>query len=404
MTNLGWFLIALPFFTVAYAYLGYPFILWLITRGKDRVVLLVPTEWPMISIVVPAYNEEGQIGGTIQALLRQDYPVTRRQILILSDASSDRTDEIVSSYADRGVELMRMQVRGGKTAAENEARSRLKGEIVINTDAAVRLAPTAVRLLVEAMVDPAVGVASTRDVSVSNLETVSNVTEAQYVGYEMRLRDRETHAGGIVGASGSGYAIRRELHDIRIPDMLSRDFSAALTARTHGFRAVSVDDSICFVPRTPSLQREYKRKVRTISRGMDTLMFQRHLLDPMQYGSFAWKLWSHKVFRWLVPVSAIPGVIGLLLLAPAYPIAWLGVVAVLLGGLVVLVGSRWPEGKPMPALVSLATFGASANIAVLHAIVRLILGHNDHVWEPTRRAEATSAGPVPIDQIADATV
>ncbi|MEO9034114.1 MAG: glycosyltransferase, partial [Gemmatimonadaceae bacterium] len=119
MTSLGWCLVALPFVTVAYAYLGYPFILWVITRGKEWIVPPAPVAWPFISIVVPAYNEEGQIACTIQALLKQDYPLDRRQILILSDASSDRTDSIVSSFADRGVELMRMPERGGKTAAEN---------------------------------------------------------------------------------------------------------------------------------------------------------------------------------------------------------------------------------------------------------------------------------------------
>lgn len=394
MMSLGWTLVALPVAVVAYAYLGYPFLLWLITQDKKASPPRHRAGLPMISIVVPAYNEEGQIGGTIEALLKQDYPPDRRQILILSDASTDGTDAIVQSYADRGVELMRMPARGGKTAAENAARLRLRGEIIVNTDAAVRLAPAAVRLLVEAMADPRIGVASTRDVSVSNLETAANTTEARYVGYEMRVRDLESQTGGIVGASGSGYAIRRTLHDIRIPDMLSRDFSAALTARTHGFRAVSVDAAICFVPRTLSLQTEYRRKVRTISRGMDTLKYQRHLLDPIRYQSFAWKLWSHKVCRWLVPVSAVPGVVGLVLIAPKHPVAWLALGGVGTAGLVVLAGSRWPSERPMPAAVSLATFGAFANIAVLHAIVRLIFGHNDHVWEPTRRV-GTPSGSIP---------
>src|SRR5262245_640595 len=118
----------------------------------------------MVSIVVPAYNEEAQIRGAIKALLAQDYPADRRQILILSDASHDRTDEIVAEHFSKGVELLRMPVRGGKTAAENASIPHLRGEIVINSDSSVRLHPTAVRRLVQAMADPHVGVASTRDV------------------------------------------------------------------------------------------------------------------------------------------------------------------------------------------------------------------------------------------------
>ena len=105
--------------------------------------------------------------------------------------------------------------------------------------------------------------------SVAAYEESRNATERPATwDYEMQLRAMETRAGGIVGASGSGYAIRTSLHLIPIREDLSRDFSAALTARLHGFRAVSVDQALCAVPRTASLSREYRRKVRTICRGI----------------------------------------------------------------------------------------------------------------------------------------
>ncbi len=179
---------------------------------------------------------EGQIGGRIEALLRQDYPVDRRQILVVSNASTDRTDEIVAGCASPGVELMRMPVRAGKTAAENASRSRLRGDIIINSDASVRMSRSGIRLLVLAMTDPTVGVASTRDVSVVNFEGAANATEARYVGYEMWLRRLETLAGGIVGASGSGYTIRRTLHDVRIPDH-GRPLHSAARDRIRGTTA-----------------------------------------------------------------------------------------------------------------------------------------------------------------------
>src|SRR5205823_6655702 len=139
-------------------------------------------ELPLVSIVVPAYNEEAQIRGAIEALIAQDYPASRRQILILSDASTDRTDEIVSSYAVNGVELLRMPERSGKTAAENASCALLRGDIIINTDASIRLHPSCVRRLVEAMADERVGVASSRDVSVSRESGSANAAEAGYVG------------------------------------------------------------------------------------------------------------------------------------------------------------------------------------------------------------------------------
>jgi hypothetical protein len=242
------------------------------------------------------------------------------------------------------------------------------------------------------MADPHVGVASTRDVSVVRGADPANATEAGYVDYEMRVRRLETLTGGIVGASGSGYAIRANLHRIPIPAELSRDFSAALTAKTHGYAAVSADGALCYVPRTTSLKAEYRRKVRTISRGAETLLYNRRLLDTTVFGVFSWKLLSHKVCRWLVSVSAPLGALGLALLAPTH--AWAAVLLVLAGAGVLAagVGALWPTTRPIPRLLSIITFAAAANVAVIHAMLRVVLGHEDHLWEPTRREPTAVSG------------
>jgi cellulose synthase/poly-beta-1,6-N-acetylglucosamine synthase-like glycosyltransferase len=369
-----------------YTYVGYPAILRLLSvvrrarrPGKD------PPEWPRISITLPVYNEEDVIAGTLDRILALDYPADRRQILVVSDASTDRTHDIVSRYADRGVELLCLPRRQGKTAIENAARLHLTGEIVINTDASVRIHPAAVKHLVAAFGDPSVGVASSRDVSVANLETQANAGEGAYVGYEMWLRDMETAVDGIVGASGSLYAIRADLHMHRVPEALSRDFSAALTARQHGRRSVSVPEALCFVPRSASLHQEYRRKVRTITRGLATLAHKRALLNPLRYGVFAWMLFSHKVCRWLVPWALLVclGALGAL----AFTTIWARAALTAVAALGALAGIAWrrPAGEPMPRLLALPAYVAAGNLAVLHAWLRLLAGRAAPVWEPTRR-------------------
>lgn len=385
--TLAYVLIAFPIALAIYTYVGYPFLLWVASRFYEASGPAHSATLPTVSVVIPAYNEERQISGAIDAVLAQDYPAKLVQTLVLSDASTDATDQIVARYASRGVELLRMPERSGKTKAENAACALLRGEIVVNTDASIRLHPAAIREMIAHMGDPAVGVASGRDVSISATGEGINPTEAGYVGYEMRVRELETRTGGIVGASGSCYAIRADLHRIPIREELSRDFSAALTAREHGFRAVSVDGAICFVTRTASLQREYRRKLRTISRGMATLFARRRLLNPVRYGAFAWKLFSHKVCRWLLPLSAALGVVGLLMLAPSHPWARFALLAGGGVGVLALAGALWPAGKAMPRLVSVAAFGAAANIAVVNALWRILAGRRDPVWEPTRRSE-----------------
>lgn len=386
MTAFAYVLVLLPLCLMVYSYGVYPAVLWLVARGSTKSARRsARVKESTVSVVVPAYNEERQIAGAIEALLAQDYPADRRQILIVSDASTDATDSIVRSFAAQGVELLRMPARAGKTAIENAACERIRGDIVVNSDASTRLHPSAIRHLVAHLEDPAVGVASGRDVSIAVAHASANSIEAGYVGYEMRLRDFETRAGGIVGASGCCYAIRTELHRLPISSDLSRDFSAPLTARRHGFKSVSVNEAIAYVPRTPSLRREYARKVRTISRGMETLYRVSDMMDPMRYGSFAWKLISHKVCRWLVPLAGIPAFIALLSLAPSHAWAALLVAAALVVAVVAFLGALWPESKQMPRPISMVAFAVAANVAVIHAVVRLLGPHEDRIWEPTRR-------------------
>jgi cellulose synthase/poly-beta-1,6-N-acetylglucosamine synthase-like glycosyltransferase len=384
LTAFAFSLVIFPIVVAIYAYIGYPLVLWIAAHNRKREPIAPYSEWPLVSVVIPAFNEEKQIAGAIDALLAQDYPKEQLQILILSDASTDATDEIVREYESRGVELLRMPQRGGKTKAENAAISRLRGEIVVNSDSSIRLHSSAVRELVAQMADPTVGVTSGRDVSISQ-QAAANITEAGYVNYEMWVRALETATGGIIGASGSCYAIRAELHKIPIRDDLSRDFSAALTARVNGFRTLSVDGAICFVPRTSALRVEYLRKVRTISRGVETLYVHRALLDPTRYGVFAWKLFSHKVCRWLLPLSIVPGIVGLVLLAPLHVWARLSLAAAAVFALLTVIGASWPSERRPPRIISLLTFAFAANLAVLDGCWRVLARRQDHIWEPTRR-------------------
>ena len=388
MTTIGTVLVVLGFVLGIYAYFLYPALLRILAMARPRPIRAgEPEQWPMVSITVPAYNEERSIAGTLQALLDIDYPADRRQILVVSDASSDRTDEIVRGFADRGVELLRQPARAGKTAAENAARALLRGDIIVNTDASVRIAKDALKPLIRCFGDPEVGVASGRDVSVANMEHDLNLGESQYVGYEMWLRDLETSVGSIVGASGCFYAVRRNLHMTIVPEALSRDFAAALIAREHDYRAVSVHDAVCYVPRIASLRHEFRRKVRTMTRGLETLYFKRHLLNPFRYGLFAWMLGSHKLIRWLVPWGIVAIAVGSLLLAVSVSSTWGWITLGVFAGFAALasLGWWWPESRKAPGFISIPTFLASAVIAAINSWVGALRGDLNPIWEPTRR-------------------
>ncbi len=392
--------IAAPAVLAAYAYVGYPLVLAVVAMlRRGHPIARQRDEWPCITITVPAYNEERAIAATLDCLLATDYPADRRRILVVSDASTDRTDEIVRAYADRGVDLVRLAARRGKTAAENAAARVVTTDIVVSTDASVRVFVGALKPLVRAFDDPTVGVASGRDVSSGDSATEraggkggtrggmggGMGGESGYVGYEMFVRSLETRVGSIIGASGSLYAFRRTVYDAEFPEALSRDFASVLMARAHGYRGVSVEDARCVVARTASLRVEFRRKARTMARGLATLWYERALLNPGRYGVFAYMLFSHKVCRWLVYPLLVPATVMLVVLARHG-----GLAAVALGGIVVAAAAGavavwWPIRRPPPRVLALCGYVPVSTAAGVLAWAMVLGRRGIPTWEPTRR-------------------
>ena len=385
LATLGWILLVGPVIIAVAAYLVYPLGLAILALRPRLPVTTDPPEWPEITVLIPVHNEAGAIAQTLDKLLEADYPAERRHVLVISDASSDGTDEIVRGYLDRGVHLVRTERRGGKTAAENEAGKYLRGAVLVSIDATIRTPRGALKALVRAFQDETVGVASGCDVSVGDVAREQNRDESTYVGYEMWVRRLETRCGTIVGASGCFYALRSVLFDDIFPEALSRDFASPLIARERGFRSVSVDEAICFVPRTRSPQEEYRRKVRTMTRGLETLWFKRHLLNPVRYGRFAIFLMGHKLLRWLVSLVWPLAILGAVILDVVHR-GSLPVTGVLLLPIVAgLVGYYWPGDRPAPRLLAISGFLFSSHVAGVVAWARALRGELNPVWEPTRR-------------------
>jgi len=380
---LAWILVAAPFALAVYAYVLYPALLRALALGRSAPSTPSdPTAWPPISITVPAYNEERAIRATIENLLACDYPADCREIMVVSDASTDGTDAIVREYANRGVTLLRLPQRGGKTAAENAAGAAVRHDIVINTDASVRVKRDSLKPLVRMFADPTVGVASGRDVSVGDVSAESSAGESGYVGYEMGLRALETRVGSIIGASGCFYAFRRSVYDTQFPDALSRDFASVLIAREQGYRSVSVDEAVCFVPRTVSLEAEFRRKIRTMARGLATLWYKRALLDPLRYGAFSFMLASHKLARWLVYAALPFAAVGLLLLGTT---GRLGLAALALGILGVAAGVLGMRWRGAPRVIRMCGFAFASALAGVIAWRDALARKRRPIWEPTRR-------------------
>jgi glycosyltransferase involved in cell wall biosynthesis len=292
-------------FVAFYSYLIYPLLLTLlkgpIARGREvrAVSAGVP---PAVTVIVTARNEQARIAEKLENTLAMEYPNGSFDILVASDASSDATDEIVASFSDRRVRLVRSAERKGKEHAQWVAIQAASGAILVFTDTATRLRPDAVRLLAEDFDDPAVGAVSSEDELVSGDGMVRG--EGAYVRYEMALRRLESSVAGLVGLSGSCFAVRKSICAGWRTDTPS-DITVALLCAQSGLRAICDDRVKGRYQDLKDESKEFERKKRTIIRGMTAVWELREALNPRRYGLFSFQVWSHKILRWLVPLGLL---------------------------------------------------------------------------------------------------
>jgi len=379
---------AAPLVIGLYAYIAYPLLLWAVSAIRTRRLHAYEAgSWPSVTITVPVYNAVSSISATLQSILALDYPPDQLEVLVISDGSNDGTDTVVRTFANRGVELLRLPERKGKTSAENAALAASHGEILVNIDSAILVPADSLKKLVRVFEDPSIGVASGRDVSVGAVQNDGTLAESGYVGYEMRVRELETRVGSIVGASGCFYASRRCIHGKPLPPALSWDFAAALIARQQGYRSVSVSDAVCIVPRAAELKTEFRRKARTMARGLNTLFYHHGLMNPLRYGSFALMLISHKLCRWLPYLIAPIAYMALGTLAVESAIARVLFATLTVGLLAGFVGTRRGVSNAWKPLAVAGFFVTvlSAGFTAWWAVIRQT---QIATWDPTPRPEA----------------
>jgi len=365
---------------IVYAYAGYLLALLVLSCFRNRPVLVGDIQ-PSVSFVITAYNEEARIKEKIENSLHQQYPPERLEIVVASDCSSDRTDDIVRSYAALGVRLVRAQERRGKEAAQKLAVSQTNGEILVFSDVATTLPPQGIANIVKSFSDPTVGCVSSVDQFVDAQGNLSG--EGAYVKYEMVLRHLETKVNTLVGLSGSFFAARRTVCSPWADDLQS-DFNTLLNSMKAGLRGVSDPASVGYYKNLTDEKKEYQRKVRTVLRGIAVLMRSLPMLNPLRYGIFAWQLFSHKLCRWLVPFAMI-GTLGsnivLAISSGPYRVLLLGQILFYTIA-IAYAGCSW---MPKSNVFRLPSFFVLVNLSIIDAWMRYFRGDRVFRWEPSKR-------------------
>jgi cellulose synthase/poly-beta-1,6-N-acetylglucosamine synthase-like glycosyltransferase len=367
-----------------YAHAGYPLLLVIVSRLRPRPVRKAELK-PGVSVIITAYNEERDLAAKLENTLALDYDPERLEVIVASDCSTDRTDEIARSFAPRGVRLHRQPERLGKTAAQNEAVARARGEVILFSDATTMYSPDVLRVMMPNFADPSVGCVAGRLVYVDPAQSAVGRGARSYWGYETFLKRHESRACSLIGASGCLYAVRRSAY-VPLYHEACSDFLIATVMVEQGLRAVYEPDAVCTEETNRRADKELSMRVRVITQTFTDLWRHRAMLNPLRGGFYAVQLLSHKVMRYLVPFFLIAVLLASFLLAPQssfYTVA----LAVQLGFYALAVAAWALEHAGTHSrLLALPQYFMVANVASLIACYKFLRGERYARWEPIREA------------------
>lgn len=368
-----------------YIYLGYFLLVILLGKVMRKTVKKANIE-PSVALMIAAYNEELSIAKKIENSLSLDYPKDKLKIIVVSDGSTDRTDDIVKSYAHRGVELIRVEGRVGKTEARNIAVKSVKEEIIIFSDATTRYKTDIVKKLVRNFADKAVGMVTGHLIYQDGDNTQMGLGQKLYWKYESLIKKSQTEMGTLTGSVGCVTAFRTGLYT-PLPDNIIEDFTGPLMMVMKGFRVVYEEEAICFEETTTKSSKEWSMRVRVIRGGMTGLLFAKKILNPFQYPLASFQLISHKVLRWMVPLFMIffaTVTFQAVLADPEYQVAQLLLILqILFYGSAVLAFILEKKGIHLK-ITAIPFYFVVVNLAALVAMFKMLNHTLEATWEPQR--------------------
>lgn len=367
---------------IFYVYIGYPvlvYLLGLIRSLPPQKNTIVPT----VTIIITAYNEELHILEKLENTLRIDYPREKLQIIVASDCSNDTTDEIVSSFRDQGVMLVRQPVRHGKTSAQNLAVESAVGDILLFSDATTMYGSDVLQKLLPAFADSSVGCVTGSLVYVDSTDSNVGSGAKSYWNYESSLRRGESNVCSLVGASGCMYAVRRSAYKPMYPEACS-DFLIASVVFRQGMRTVFEPDAVCTEETNREYKKELKMRVRVIAQTLFDLWKNKDLFNPVKFGFYSIALFSHKLLRYLLPFFFF-GLFVSCAIASYYSVFYLGVL-ILQSLFFMAAFAGWILDRLNYKLgpFSLPFYFVMTHIASILGWYKFLRGERYSFWEPAR--------------------
>jgi cellulose synthase/poly-beta-1,6-N-acetylglucosamine synthase-like glycosyltransferase len=391
---LFWFSVAV----LLYHYAGYPLALAAVAAvRRPRRSTVAPdasdASLPSVSLLISAYNEEEVIARKVQNALDLDFPREKLEIVVASDGSSDRTNEIVRAFADRGVVLHEYTAQRGKNLALNDTLPRLRGDVVVFTDANGMYQPDAVRRLVQPFADPRVGSVCGELIYKNFNDNPIAEGYNRYWALDQMQKRLEGSLGSLLGANGSIFALRRELCR-PIPNDVCNDMVQPIFVAAQGFQCLYEPRALSFEAGSRNLNDELRRRSRIIGRGIRGVALVWPEIAQRRAWLVGWELVSRKGLRYATPLWLL-----LLLVGAGLASGWfyaLAFAAQLAVYACVPIGFLLPQGSLMRLVSPAVYFGIGALAAVL-GWWKVLTGSELGRWQTAERPFETGAVPAAAD-------
>lgn len=371
---------------VLYVYAGYPLLIVAVARRKPPLVVPEIDEdaLPRLAVLIPACNEERWIARKIENALALDYPAGKLRIIVVSDGSSDRTEEIALTYARRGVVLIGLPTRHGKQEVFNRVIPQLPEKVILLTDANALLDSAAALRMARHFLDPRIGCVAGRRTCMAQEKSAASLGEGIYWRYDSWIKANETRFHSCTCADGQIYMVRRSA--VARVKKGGEDFFIPMTMVANGLRVVFDTEAVAVVPAAGDLASEFRRKVRSHVSFLWNAWLLRRLLIPGR-SSLWWQLISHHVLRMGVPLAMLITIAASAALASSAlsPVAIALVVGqVIFYGLSTigyLLARRGIRAKPF----YVPFYFIFAQVALGAAWLRWARGQRDFSWQRTER-------------------
>jgi len=376
-----------------YTYLGYGVLMAALvkikTKLKGKQVVKLMDNFPSVSLVIPAYNEENYIREKIINSLGLHYPAKKLDIVVVTDGSNDLTPDIVRQYP--GVRLLHKASRKGKIHAMHRTMKCIQSDIVVFSDANTSLNASALLHLVKHYQDPKVGaVAGEKRIKLNAEESANGAGEGIYWRYESWLKRLDSAFHSVVGAAGELFSLRTKLYEEVPNNAILDDFMLSMRVAQKGYLVKYEPQAQAWEKPSNSVKEEFKRKIRICAGGIQSILWLLPLLNIFRHGWLSFQYVSHRVLRWtLAPLALVLAFVtnGWLALTPSASSALFAACWMLQISFYILALGGWRVRNKSFKIKGLFVpyYFVVMNLSVFLGFWRYLKGQQSVVWEKAQR-------------------